>query len=146
MSTRPVTTFNLKWEVIETAGKMGSVEVFLNFMIMDINRNALRKNGGVSSKVDQLFDCGEIHRVGRCCVQQRRQLFEDPQKVSNARFEEAFRERLKKKAGFKYVSPPMPMKTKTNSVTLICISLHRNRSLQVLSTRFFDKYRKLQGL
>jgi hypothetical protein len=30
--------------VIETAGQMGSVEVFLNFMIMDINRNALRKN------------------------------------------------------------------------------------------------------
>jgi three-Cys-motif partner protein len=35
---------NLKWEVIEAAGKMGSVEVFLNFMIMDINRNVLRKN------------------------------------------------------------------------------------------------------
>jgi hypothetical protein len=30
---------NLKWEVIETAGKRGSVEVFLNFMIMDINRS-----------------------------------------------------------------------------------------------------------
>ena len=31
-------------------------------------------------------------------------------------FEAAWRERLKKKAGFKFVSKPMPMKTKTNSV------------------------------
>jgi len=36
--------------------------------------------------------------------------------VSNERFEAAWRERLKKKAGFKFVSKPMPMKTKTNSV------------------------------
>jgi len=46
----------LKWEVIETAGQMGSVEVFLNLMIMDINRNALRRDRSqaVQSKVDQL--------------------------------------------------------------------------------------------
>jgi len=47
---------NLKWEVIETAGKMGSVELFLNVMIMDINRNALRRDRSlaIQSKVDQL--------------------------------------------------------------------------------------------
>lgn len=47
---------NLKWEVIETAGQMGSVEVFMNFMIMDINRNVLRRNPDkvIQSKVEQL--------------------------------------------------------------------------------------------
>lgn len=35
---------NLKWEVIEAAGRSGSIEVFLNFMIMDINRNVLRRD------------------------------------------------------------------------------------------------------
>jgi len=35
---------DLKWEVIEAAGKANSVEIFMNLMIMDINRNALRRN------------------------------------------------------------------------------------------------------
>ena len=34
---------NLTWDVIEAAGKAKSIEIFVNFMIMDINRNALRK-------------------------------------------------------------------------------------------------------
>jgi hypothetical protein len=34
-----------------------------------------------------------------------------PVKVSNERFAEAFRERLEKKARFKFVAKPMPTKT-----------------------------------
>ena len=32
---------HLDWEVIRTAGEMRSIEIFLNFPIMDMNRNAL---------------------------------------------------------------------------------------------------------
>lgn len=32
---------HLNWQVIETAGKMGTIDLFLNFPIMDMNRNAL---------------------------------------------------------------------------------------------------------
>jgi three-Cys-motif partner protein len=32
---------HLDWQVIETAGKMGTIDLFLNFPIMDMNRNAL---------------------------------------------------------------------------------------------------------
>ena len=35
---------HLDWRVIEEAGKMKSMEIFLNFSIMDINRNVLRHN------------------------------------------------------------------------------------------------------
>ena len=47
---------DLTWDVIEAAGKSGSVDMFLNFMIMDINRNVLRKNPDkvIQSKVEQL--------------------------------------------------------------------------------------------
>jgi len=109
---------NLKWEVIEAAGRMGSVEVFLNFMIMDINRNVLTKNPdkAIQSKVEQLTRlCGDETWID-AAYDTRGNLFGDPEKVSNERFEAAWRERLKKKAGFKFVSKPMPMKTKTNSV------------------------------
>ena len=45
---------NLTWEVIEAAGKSRSIEIFLNFMIMDINRNAMRSGSdkSIQSKVD----------------------------------------------------------------------------------------------
>jgi three-Cys-motif partner protein len=33
---------DLAWNVVEHAGKMGTIEIFLNFMIMDINMNVLR--------------------------------------------------------------------------------------------------------
>jgi three-Cys-motif partner protein len=35
---------HLDWSVIETAGRMKSIEIFLNFPIMDMNRNALWHN------------------------------------------------------------------------------------------------------
>lgn len=109
---------NLKWEVIEAAGKMGSVEVFLNFMMMDINRNVLRKNPdkAIQSKVEQLTRLWGDETWIDAAYDTTGNLFGEPEKVSNERFETAWRERLKKKAGFKFVSTPMPMKTKTKSV------------------------------
>lgn len=109
---------NLRWEVIEAAGKMGSVDLFLNFMIMDINRNVLRKNRdkAIQSKVEQLTRLWGDETWIDAAYDTSGNLFGDPEKVSNERFEAAWRERLEQKAGFKFVSKPMPMKTKTNSV------------------------------
>ena len=40
---------HLNWEVIQKAGEMKSIEIFLNFPVADMNRNVLWKNpGGVS--------------------------------------------------------------------------------------------------
>jgi hypothetical protein len=35
---------HLNWEVIQAAGNMKSIDLFVNFPIMDINRNALWRN------------------------------------------------------------------------------------------------------
>ncbi len=139
---------NLKWEVIETAGQMGSVEVFLNFMIMDVNRNALRKNRDLSiaSKVEQLTQLWGDNTWEEAAYSNEGRLFDDPQKVSNARFEEAFRERLKKKAGFKYVSAPMPMKTKTNSIIYYLYFASQKPVAANIVDSIFNKYRQRQGL
>jgi three-Cys-motif partner protein len=109
---------NLEWKVIEAAGQMGSMEVFLNFMIMDINRNVLRKNPdkAIQSKVEQLTRLWGDDTWIDAAYDRTGNLFGEPEKVSNEQFERAWRERLKKKAGFKFVSGPMPMRTKTASV------------------------------
>ena len=139
---------NLRWEVIETAGQMGSVEVFLNFMIMDINRNALRRNRNkaIQSKIDQLTRLWGDETWEEAAFNSDGKLFDDPEKVSNEQFELAWRERLKKKGGFKFVSPPMPMKTKTNSV-IYCLYFASQKPVAAgIVDDIFNKYRRRQGL
>jgi three-Cys-motif partner protein len=139
---------NLKWEVIETAGQMGSVELFLNFMIMDINRNALRRNRdtAIQSKIDQLGALWGDGSWEDAAFSSAGKLFDDPEKVSNEQFELAWRERLKKKASFKFVSEPMPMKTKNNSVIYYLYFASQKPVAAGIVDDIFNKYRKLQGL
>lgn len=141
---------NLKWDVIEAAGNMGSVELFLNFMIMDVNRNALRRNPdkAVASKVEQMTRLWGDETWKEAGYDKVDTLFETnvPQKVPNERFAEAFRQRLIKKAGFKYVPHPMPMKTKTNSVIYYLYFAGHKTSASNIVTDIFNKYRQKQGL
>ena len=139
---------NLKWEVIETAGQMQSIEIFLNFMIMDINRNALRRNRdlAIQSKVEQLTRLWGDETWVDIAYSSEGKLFDDPEKVSNERFEEAWRERLKKKAGFKFVSNPMPMKTRTNAVIYYLYFASQKPVAAGIVDQIFNKYRLRQGL
>jgi hypothetical protein len=61
-------------------------------------------------------------------------------------FEAAFRERLKKKAGFKFVSKPMPMKTKTNAIIYYLYFASQKPVAAGIVDDIFNKYRKRQGL
>lgn len=139
---------NLKWEVIETAGQMGSIEVFLNLMIMDINRNALRRDRdkALQSKIDQLTRLWGDETWEDAAFSGAGNLFGNPEKVSNEEFEEAFRDRLKRKAGFKFVSKPMPMRTKTNSVIYYLYFASQQPVASGIVDDIFNKYRKRQGL
>jgi three-Cys-motif partner protein len=138
---------DLRWEVIEAAGQMGSVELFLNFMVMDINRNALRRNPdkSIESKIQQLTNLWGDESWFDAAYDTSGNLFGDPEKVSNERFEAAWRERLKTKAGFKYVSRPMPMKTRTNSVIYYLYFASQKPVAAGIVDDIFSKYRKMQG-
>lgn len=133
---------NLKWEVIEAAGRMGSVEVFLNFMIMDINRNVLRKDRGsaLQRKAEQLTRLWGDETWIDAAYDTSGNLFGDPEKVSNERFEAAWRQRLKTKAGFKFVSKPMPMKTRTNSVIYYLYFASQKPVAANIVDQIFKKY------
>ena len=127
---------------------MGSIEVFLNFMIMDINRNALRRNPdkAIQSKIDQLTRLSGDETWTDAAYDTSGNLFGDPEKVSNEQFEAAWRDRLQKKAGFKFVSKPMPMKTKTNSVIYYLYFASQKPVAAGIVDDIFNKFRKRQGL
>jgi three-Cys-motif partner protein len=139
---------NLTWEVIETAGKMGSVDVFLNLMIMDINRNAMRKNPvkSIQSKMDELTRLWGDETWKDVGYDTTGNLFGEPEKVSNETFAEAFRQRLQTKACFKFVSKPMPMKTKNNSIIYFLYFASQKPVAVSIVDDIFNKYRMQQGL
>jgi three-Cys-motif partner protein len=141
---------DLTWEVIETAGKAQSIEIFMNFMIMDVNRNALRKDPekSLASKVAQMTRLWGDESWLDAGYDRVRTLFEDsvPVKVSNERFAEAFRERLHQKAGFKFVPKPMPMRTKTKSVIYYLYFASQKEAGMDIVNDIFNKYRAKQGL
>jgi three-Cys-motif partner protein len=134
---------DLTWDVIEAAGKSGSVDMFLNFMIMDINRNALRKRveKSLQSKVDQLTRLVGDESWKEAGYRKVETLFgEDYQKVSNEEFAEWFRQRLITKAGFKHVSKPMPMKTKNNAVIYYLYFASQKPAALNIVNGIFKKY------
>lgn len=142
---------DLTWEVIEAAGKSNSIEIFMNFMIMDINRNALRKDPdkSIPSKVAQMTRLWGDESWKEAGYDRIPNLFEQrvPQKVTNERFAEAFRQRLEKKAGFKFVPTPMPMKiTNSNTVIYYLYFASQKEAGMDIVNDIFNKYRAKQGL
>lgn len=135
---------NLTWNVIAAAGQSKSIEIFVNFMIMDINRNALRRNPSkaVKSKVEQMTRLWGDDSWLDAGYDQVPTLFDEevPVKVSNERFAEAFRQRLIKKAGFKHVPKPMPMRTKNNAVIYYLYFASQNDAALNIVTDIFKKY------
>jgi three-Cys-motif partner protein len=111
---------HLDWEVMRTAGQMKSVEIFLNFPIMDMNRNVLWRKPQLARAQDHArmtaFWGDESWRA--VAYQQVPTLFGDYEDIKRGNWQvaQAFQERLRSKAGFEYVSEPLPMRNSTNAV------------------------------
>jgi len=135
---------HLNWEVIRTAGQMKSVEIFLNFPVMDMNMNVLWKN---SDKVDQAqlarMDAFWGDRSWRDIAYTKTQgLFDEiEEKASNKIIAKAFQNRLKKVAGFAYVPDAIPMRNSTGSVVYYLFFASPNKTGAKIVKDIFDKYR-----
>ena len=108
---------HLNWKAIEMAGRMKTIEIFLNFPIADMNRNVLRRDQS-KTRPDQAarmtaFWGDESWRDAAFSNEGMLAGFTD--KTSNEQLAEAFRERLQKVAGFKCVPPPAAMKNSTGA-------------------------------
>ncbi len=134
---------HLDWEVIYQAGKMKSIEIFLNFSVYDMNRNILRRN---TSKVDKK----QIERMNKywgdnswrkVAYSSEGNLFGLEEKTTNKILSEAFQERLKKVAGFTYVPEPIPMKnSKGGIIYYLFFASHKPVAAKIVSD-IFNKYR-----
>lgn len=137
---------HLSWEVLLTAGKMKTFDIFLNFPIMDINRNALRRDPE-ETKSDQIDRMNRFwgddswRETGYIPSHQMTLLGDlEKEKVTNEVFAEEFRRRLERIAGFRYVPKPIPMRNSRNAVVYyLFFAAHKPAAANIVND-IFKKY------
>lgn len=109
---------HLDWQVIYTAGQMKSVEIFLNFPIMDMNMNVLKHNPETvpPEQAERMTRYWGDESWKSAAYSTTGNLFGFEEKTDNEAITEAFRERLLNIAGFKYVSRPLAMRNSRDAV------------------------------
>lgn len=141
---------DLDWMVVATAGRMKSIEIFLNFPLMDMNMNVLwRKNpkGADSAQIERMdrFWGDDSWREVAYEPEPAFDLFERDRKVkvpdANSALVKAFRKRLRSKAGFNYVPVPIPMRNTTNAEIYYLFFASPNKTGHKVVIDIFNKYR-----
>lgn len=133
----------VRWEVLQTAGKMKSIELFYNFMIMDANMNVLprdpdKAHEGQKARMDSAWG----DRSWREAAYEKTPLFGYiEEKTTNERVARAFQSRLRNIAGFKYVPDPIPMKNSKGAVIYYLFFASQNKTGAGIVKEIFDKYR-----
>jgi three-Cys-motif partner protein len=134
---------HLNWEVIKTAGKMKTIDMFLNFPIMDMNRNTLWKN---PERVDE----AAVGRMSafwgddswrQIAYTADRNLFGLLEKEDNETIAEGFRIRLKKEAGFAHVPKPIPMRNSQGAIVYYLFFASQKLVAGNIIEHIFNKYR-----
>ncbi len=133
----------LNWEVIREAGSMKSLDIFINFPIHDINRTVLHHDpdGASPANIARLSAFWGDESWRDVAYEKSEGLFGTmEEKVSNQRFAEAFRDRLKKIAGFKRVPEPLPMRnSKGSTIYYLFFASHKDTAEHIV-TYIFDNF------
>jgi three-Cys-motif partner protein len=137
---------HLDWQAIEMAGHSDAVDMFLNFPVMDMNRNAIWRNpaGVPQDGIDRMnrFWGDESWRTAAYVEHAQGDFFGTPVvKQSNDAIVAAFQERLRKVAGFQFVPEPLPMRNKTNAVVYYLFFASQKPVAQKIIDDIFKKYR-----
>jgi three-Cys-motif partner protein len=136
---------HLDWNVIFTAGRMKSLDVFLNFPVQDMNRNVFWRNpesvGEAQIQRMDLFWGDSSWR--EIAYNTKRSLFNWPEKEPNEAIAQAFRGRLRDAAMFECVPEPLPMKNSKGATLYYLFFASHNRTAEKIARDIFTKYRKL---
>lgn len=138
---------HLDWEAMRMAGQSRAVDMFLNFPVMDINRNAIwRDPDNVPAEgIERMtrFWGDDSWRGAAYEEHPQRELFGEPGiiKRPNEAIVAAFQERLRTVAGFAYVPEPLPMKNSRNAVVYYLFFASQKPVAQKIILDIFDKHR-----
>jgi three-Cys-motif partner protein len=134
---------DLNWKVIAAAAKLGTIEIFLNFPILDMNRNVLWRNDGASPEdVRRMNSFWGDDSWRNVAYRSDTTLFGELEKQPNGVIADAFRERLRKVAGFEYVIEPAPMRNSRGAIMYYLFFAAQQPTAQKIVNEIFIGYRK----
>ena len=136
---------HLDWAVIREAGRMETIDLFLNFPIMDMNRNALWRNPDGVAEEDQArmtaFWGDESWRSVVYRPGPQMGLFgTDDEKAGNEEIAAAFRQRLQDAGGFPDVPEPMPMRNSRGAIVYYLFFASQKAVAGKIVKAIFAKY------
>jgi three-Cys-motif partner protein len=146
-----LTGLHLDWKVIKTAAESRTIEIFLNFPVMDMNMNVLfwRPESVTEENTARMNAFWGDDSWRTAAYRKEATLFgEQEEKQSNEVIVAAFRKRLQEVAGFKYVPEPAPMRNSTGAVVYYLFFAAQDRTADTILTQILGKYRregKLRG-
>lgn len=137
---------HLNWEVMKKAGMLRTLDLFLNFPVMDMNMNALwndpEKVSEWGIKRMSAFWGDDSWRNSAYKESPQGNLFGEVEQIKqdNDAIAEAFRKRLQKEATFKFVPSPLPMRN-TNGATVydLFFASHNKTGAKIIKD-IFNKY------
>ncbi|MCK5272647.1 MAG: three-Cys-motif partner protein TcmP [Sedimentisphaerales bacterium] len=135
---------HLKWTVLQAAGEMKSIEIFLNFPIMDMNMNVLKRNmNKVDSKQASRMDAFWGDQTWyEAAYKTTPGLFCDiEEKETNEALVQAFQKRLREVAGFKFVPNPIPMRNSKGATVYYLFFASPNKTGGKIVSEIFSKYK-----
>lgn len=134
---------DLNWAVIQKAGQMKSIEIFLNFPVMDMNRNVLWKNPDKvqPDQAERLTRFWGDETWRNVAYSTEGTLFEIEEKTDNETIAEAFRQRLLQVAGFEHVPKPMPMRNSQGATVYYLFFASQKPVASHIVKEIFEKHR-----
>jgi len=136
---------HLNWQVVAQSGAMGSVEMFLNFPVADMNRNVFWRRD-----LDKI-DPADIARMNafwgddswtKVVYSTSGNLFGWKEKTGdNAAIAQAFRDRLRTKGRFKHVPDPLPMRNSKGAIIYYLFFAAQQPVAAKIVREIFKRYR-----
>ena len=136
---------HLDWKVMATAGEMKTLDVFLNFPVQDMNRNAIWRNPARarSEQVERMNRFWGDESWRQVAYGTTQGLFGPMvEKEPNDVIAEAFRKRLKEAGGFKCVPEPLPMQNSKGAIVYYLYFASQNNTAEKIAREIFAKYRR----
>jgi three-Cys-motif partner protein len=138
---------DLDWDVILQAGQSGAIDMFLNFPVMDMNRNAIWRDpakapaGGVD-RMNKFWGDDSWRNAAYAAPRQTSLSFIGPEleKQGNKDIVAAFQHRLKTVAGFEFVPKPLPMRNSRKAVVYYLFFASPKAVAQKIITDIFRSY------
>jgi three-Cys-motif partner protein len=137
----------LEWRTVEFAGRIKTIDIFINFPVMDINRNVLfedlsRATEDDIKRMNTFWGDGSWQEI---LYRKQSDLFGETHQIKKEGYRYlalAYRERLLSIAGFKFVPEPVLMTNTKNGPLYYLFFASPQQVAEKIIVDIFDNYRE----